>query len=108
MKILVDECIDRRLANCIVGHEVVTAHAMGWAGTKNGELLKLAIEADFQVFVTADRNLSFQQNVSKFPLAIIVLGAPDNRLATLKLLVPDLLAALETARPGAVTIVPVA
>lgn len=59
MKVLVDECIDWRLAREIVGHEVKTARQMGWSTIKNGELLKLA-EKEFQVFVTVDRNLSFQ------------------------------------------------
>ena len=59
MKVLVDECIDWRLAREIVGHEVKTARQMGWSTIKNGELLQLA-EKEFQVFVTVDRNLSFQ------------------------------------------------
>lgn len=59
MKILLDECIDRRLAKDIAGHEVKTVPQMGWAATKDGELLALA-EKDFEVFVTVDRNLSFQ------------------------------------------------
>ena len=56
MRVLVDECIDWRLAREIVGHEVKTARQMGWSTIKNGELLKLA-EKEFQVFVTVDRNL---------------------------------------------------
>lgn len=59
MRVLVDECIDWRLAREIVGHEVKTARQMGWSTIKNGELLQLA-EKEFQVFVTVDRNLSFQ------------------------------------------------
>ena len=59
MRVLVDECIDWRLAREIVGHEVKTARQMGWSTIKNGELIQLA-EKEFQVFVTVDRNLSFQ------------------------------------------------
>jgi len=59
VRVLVDECIDWRLAREIVGHEVKTARQMGWSTIKNGELLQLA-EKEFQVFVTVDRNLSFQ------------------------------------------------
>ena len=59
MKILIDECVDWRLSRDIVGHEVKTARQMGWSSIRNGELLGLAA-AEFDVFVTVDRNLSFQ------------------------------------------------
>ena len=104
MKVLVDECIDWRLAREIVGHEVKTARQMGWSTIKNGELLKLA-EKEFQVFVTVDRNLSFQQNVPAFAIAVIVLRAKSNRLSDLQPLVPELLAAIPTAKLGTVTYV---
>ena len=79
MKILLSECIDRRLAKEIVGHDVKTVPTMGWAIIENGELLALA-EKEFDVFLTVDRNLSFQQNLPRFNLAVIVLRAPSNRL----------------------------
>jgi hypothetical protein len=82
-----DECVDWRLSRDIVGHEVKTAHQMGWAAIKNGELLTLASQ-HFDVFVTVDRNLAFQQNVSTYSIAIIVLRAPSNRIADLRTLVP--------------------
>ena len=104
MKVLVDECIDWRLAREIVGHEVKTARQMGWSTIKNGELLKLA-EKEFQVFVTVDRDLSFQQNVPAFAIAVIVMRAKSNRLSDLQPLVPELLAAIPTAKPGTVTYV---
>ena len=66
MKILLDECIDRRLAKEIEGHEVVTVPHVGWAGIQNGELLRLA-QAQFDVFVTVDRNLPFQQHLPHSP-----------------------------------------
>lgn len=103
MKLLLDECIDWRLAREIVGHEVTTARQQGWTTIKNGELLKLATDARFDAFVTVDRNLSFQQHVSALRLAVVVLRASSNRLAELKRLVPGLLSALETAKPGTVT-----
>lgn len=65
MKLLPDECIDRRLAQDLAGHDVKTVPQMGWSGVKNGELLTLA-EKEFDVFITVDRNLSFQQNLPKF------------------------------------------
>ena len=101
MKILLDECIDRRLAKDIVGHEVKTVSQVGWATIKNGELLALA-EKDFEVFVTVDRNLSFQQNLPRYNIAVIVLRARSNRLQDLRPLVPKLLDVLPTAKRGEV------
>jgi predicted nuclease of predicted toxin-antitoxin system len=83
VKILLDECIDRRLAKNIVGHEVRTVPQVGWATIKNGELLALA-EKNFKVFVTVDRNLSFQQNLPRYNIAVIVLRARSNRLQDLR------------------------
>jgi hypothetical protein len=101
VKVFVDECVDWRFARDIVGHEVKTARQMGWLTIKNGELLELAAR-EFEVFVTVDRNLSFQQNLPAFPIAVIVLRAPSNRLADLKPLVPELLACIPNAKRGAV------
>jgi predicted nuclease of predicted toxin-antitoxin system len=99
VKVLLDECIDWRLSRDIVGHEVKTARQMGWSAIKNGELLALASD-HFEVFVTVDRNLSFQQNLGSLPIAVIVLQARTNRLAELRPHVPSLLAAIESAKPG--------
>lgn len=102
MKILLDECIDRRLAREFVDHEVKTVPQMGWAGIKNGQLLALA-ETEFDVFITVDRNLSFQQDLPQFDLAVIVLQAPSNRLADLKPLAPKVIDILATASKGKAT-----
>ncbi len=104
MKVFVDECVDWRFARDIAGHDVKTARQMGWTTIKNGELLALAANA-FDVFVTVDRNLSFQQNLPAFAIAVVVLRARSNRLVDLKNLVPDLLAVIPAARRGAVTYV---
>lgn len=101
MKVFIDECVDWRLSRDIVGHEVKTARQMGWSTIKNGELLALAAK-EFDVFVTVDRNLSFQQNLPAFAIAVIVLRASSNRLADLKPLVPELLACILSAKKGAV------
>jgi hypothetical protein len=77
---------------------------MGWASTTNGELLRLAA-ADFDVFLTSDRNLSHQQNLSAFDIAVIVLIAASNRIDDLRPLVPRVLEVLPIAKRGAVTIV---
>jgi hypothetical protein len=68
VRILLDECVDRRLAREITGHEVTTVPDAGWAAAKNGDLLALA-EKDFDAFVTVDRNLSFQQRLPRFAIA---------------------------------------
>ncbi len=104
MKVLVDECVDWRLSRDIVGHDVKTARQMGWSTIRNGELIASAAK-EFDVFVTVDRNLSFQQNLPAFSIAVIVLRAKSNRLSDLRPLVPELLASIPTAKPGAVTYV---
>ncbi|MEI9931757.1 MAG: DUF5615 family PIN-like protein [Rhizomicrobium sp.] len=103
MRIFVDECVDERLVSDIIGHEVKSARQMGWLGIKNGALLALASE-QFDVFLTVDRNLSFQQNLTG-RLAVIVLRAKSNRLADLRPLVPRLLDVLSSAKRGTATLV---
>ena len=104
MKLLLDECIDRKFAREFVDYEIQTVPQMGWAGVKNGQLLALA-EAEFDVFITVDRNLSFQQNLRQFDIAVIVLQALSNRLADLKPLASKVLPILAMATRGQVTIV---
>jgi Domain of unknown function (DUF5615) len=104
VRLLLDECIDRRLAKEFVGYEVKTVPQMGWAGIKNGQLLALA-EAEFDVFITVDRNLSFQQNLPQFKIAVVVLHAFSNRLADLKPLAPKILEVLATVTKGIATVV---
>jgi hypothetical protein len=77
---------------------------MGWASIRNGDLLALA-EGEFDVFVTTDRNLSFQQNLPRFAVAVVVLAARTNRLADLLPLVKPMLGALDAAPRGDVTVV---
>jgi hypothetical protein len=99
LRLLLDECVDRRLARDLTGHEVKTVPEMGWSGVKNGELLTLA-QAEFDVFITVDRNLSFQQTLPRFDIAVLVLHAPTNRLADLRLLTPKILSTLPTLLKG--------
>jgi hypothetical protein len=99
VRLLLDECIDRRLARDLTGHEVKTVPQMGWAGVKNGALLTRA-EKEFDVFVTVDRNLSFQQNLPNFDIAVLVLHAPSNRLMDLRPLAPKILSILPALIKG--------
>ncbi len=105
MKILLDECIDWRLAKELPGHDVSNVARMGWQGSRNGELLNHAREAGFDVLVTVDRNLAFQRNLASGDLAVFVLRAPSNRLGDLIPLAPKLLAALPEVERGVVRII---
>lgn len=101
MRVLLDECLPRRLKNEIPGHEVFTAREVGLAGKKNGELLVLAA-AGFEVFVTVDQNLPAQNHLASLDLAVIVLRAKSSSIESLRPLVPRLLQALSVATPGQV------
>ena len=102
MKVLLDECVDSRLVEHLVGVEAVTVAARGWGGITNGKLLALAA-AEFDVFVTVDRNLSFQQHLPKYDIAVVLLLARTNRVADLVALVPELLNTLPQVVKGNVT-----
>jgi predicted nuclease of predicted toxin-antitoxin system len=101
MRLLLDECLPRKLKRQFSHHVVHTVPELGWSGLKNGELLALA-EAQFDVFVTADQNLQFQQNLAGRKISVLVLVAGNIRLETLSALVPAAEAALATVRPGEV------
>jgi predicted nuclease of predicted toxin-antitoxin system len=102
VKVLLDECVDSRLAGHFSAVEVQTVHDRGWSGITNGKLLALA-QVEFDVFVTVDRNLAFQQNIPKFSLAVILVHAVSNRLADLVALVPDIQRVIPSAVRGTVT-----
>jgi hypothetical protein len=82
MKLLLDECAPRRLKNYFVGHEISTIEEAGFKGLKNGNLLRAA-EGKFEVFITVDKNIEYQQNTATLPLAIVILSAASNRLESL-------------------------
>ena len=99
MRILLDECVPRPLMNQLSGHMVKTTRQMNWAGVENGDLLKLA-ETSFDVFLTVDRNLQYQQNLGGYQLAVILLVAKSNKLESLQPLIPSVLEALDTIQVG--------
>lgn len=101
MRVLLDECVPQRLRHDLAQHEVRTVPEMGWAGIQDGELLRLAA-AQFDIFVTTDQRLSYQQNIDTFDLAVIVLIARRNKLELLRPLVPDLLRAILEVQAGQV------
>lgn len=102
MRVLLDECIDSRLARYFGDVEVATVIGLGWGGISNGKLLGLA-QVEFDAFVTVDRNLSFQQHLPKFELAVILLVTKSNDLDALLPFVPKVVEQLATAQKGAVT-----
>lgn len=105
MKILLDECIDRRLASEFPSnYSIKTVPQMRWAGLKNGQLLRQA-ETEFDVFITVDRNLAFQQNLPQFEIAVLVLHTVSNRLKDLKLLMPKILNTLPIIKMGEVIVI---
>lgn len=87
MKILFDECVPTLLRKFLGEHEVITVTEQGWSGIKNGKLLKLASD-NFDVFITVDKNLSFQQNLAELPLPVIVLHSKSNKVKHLSPLMP--------------------
>jgi hypothetical protein len=99
MKVLLDECVPRKLRREIANHEVRTVTESSWSGLKNGELLALA-EVEFDVFLTVDQNLIFQQNLQRFNIGIILMVARNNRFKTLLPLMPEVNAMIEEVKPG--------
>ena len=102
MRVLLDECVPRALRRELPGHEVTTVAEAGWAGVKNGELLQLAAR-QFDLLLTVDRNLEYQQNFAGLALAVVVVHAPSNDVAVLRPLMPAVLAAISATKPGTVT-----
>src|SRR5580700_3085729 len=102
MRVLLDECVPRALRKELPGHEVTTVAEAGWAGVNNGELLQRAA-ALFDVFITIDRNLEYQQNFADIALAVIVVHAPSNDVSVLRPLMPAVLAAISEAKPEMLT-----
>jgi hypothetical protein len=100
MRILLDECIPRKLKCHLTGHSCFTVPEMGFAGKKNGELLKLASEAGFEVFVTLDRGIQYQQNLASHKLVILVFRAKSSRLEDLIPTIPRLLEILSGSPKG--------
>ena len=100
MRVLLDDCVPRRLKRELIDHDVRTAPEMGWASKRNGDLLRAEVGAGFDAFVTVDRKLQHQQNLSAFNIAVVVLEAKSNTLADLRPLIPQLMEVLPKAIRG--------
>jgi hypothetical protein len=101
VRVLLDENLPHDLSGALTGHLVSTVQGLGWAGTKNGALLKRAGDA-CEVFVSMDGNIEHQQNLTSLSVGVVVIDAPSNRMADLLPVVPELLRAILTVRPGEV------
>jgi len=99
LRILLDENLDWRLGRDLLGHAVESVPLIGWAGLKNGELLARA-QGRFDVFVTMDSGLAYQQNLTEYDIAIIILKARSNRLADTQPLMRKVMVALDDIAAG--------
>ena len=104
MRVILDECLPRRLGLELPGHLVSTVPLAGWAGATNGKLLA-HIAGKYDAFITVDKNLPAQQRTASLTFGVVVLRAPSNQLSDLRPLVPLIIAALETLQPGQVVTV---
>ncbi len=105
MKLLIDENLPKRLKLDFLKHEIHTVSDKGWNSKSNGELLQLMLDEGFDVLLTFDKNLRFQQNFDKYPLSVLILDTEDNSYLTLKALVPEIHRLLIKKLPKGPTVV---
>ena len=101
MRVLIDECVDPRVKLLFADHSAATVHEMGWGAFEDGPLLRTAQE-EFDVLVTIDGSLEFQQNLAKLKMAVIVVHVAKNQLVHYQPLKDALLEAVVKASPGQV------
>ncbi|PYS78285.1 MAG: hypothetical protein DMF67_13165 [Acidobacteria bacterium] len=104
MKVLLDECVTRYLKRDFSAHEVFTVEEAGFKGLKNGRLLQAA-SGQYDALVTVDQNLTYQQNLKSFHIAVVVLAAMRSTYPMLRPLMSEVLDALDRIRPGDVVVV---
>jgi len=105
VRILLDECVPRRFKSYLPSHQCVTVPDAGWAGKKNGELLSLAEQAGFEVFVTLDRGVEYEQNLTGRRIAVILVRTKSSRLADLIPHAARILALVESIESGQLALV---
>ena len=99
MRLLLDECVPKRLKRELPGHDARTVQDLGWAGIKNGALLRLA-NGQFDALLTVDQGIEYQQNLSGLSISVVVMVAPSNDVDDLRLLLPGVEDALAKLQPG--------
>jgi hypothetical protein len=103
LKILLDEGVPRSLGSFLKDFEIATVQNQGWTGLKNGELLRLAVAANFKIMITLDTNMQYQQNLEKYPINFIVIRGKTNRLEHLQPLFPAIQSIILSGRMGKIT-----
>lgn len=101
MRVLLDECVPRKIQSELPSHNVQTVAEMGWGGTKNGALLRRAA-SEFDVLLTVDQGIPYQQNIGGLSLALAIIKAPSNDIDDLRPKMSEALQVLETIQPGQV------
>ncbi len=106
MKVLLDEHVPHALRPLLIGHDAFTVGYLGWSGTRNGALLRRAAAGGFDVLLTLDASIEYQQNLATLPLAVLVVAAPPGDMAALRPVVPAILDGLRRVAPRTVVHVP--
>jgi hypothetical protein len=89
MRILLDECVTKRLKPYLPLHEVATVTEKGWIGLKNGQLMAESAAEGFDILPTIDKNIRHQQNISNYPLIVVILNTPSRKLEMLVTFLPS-------------------
>jgi predicted nuclease of predicted toxin-antitoxin system len=100
MKILLDECVTKKLKLLLVGHEVFTIGQLGWTGLKNEILIEKAVKENFDILLTIDKNICYQQNTAKYNLSIVVLNANNSNIETLQEYIPNFINEVNSFEKG--------
>ena len=105
MIVLLDENLPYRLQTHFIGHQVYSVSQMGWSGKRNGELIALLMQHGFDVLVTFDKRIPYQQNFLKYPIVVLILYAQDNTYRTLMGLMPKVLRTLSRPQQAGAIII---
>jgi hypothetical protein len=105
VRVLIDECLNWRLSRALPGHFCKSVQRMGWSGIENGELLEKMRQERFDVFITGDRNLQFQQPLPAAGVAVVLLRAPSTKLVDTLPLMNEVLSQLDALQPGTITVI---
>jgi predicted nuclease of predicted toxin-antitoxin system len=100
MKILLDECVTKKLKQHLTEFEVETVVEMNWSGLKNGNLMKVATEENFDILLTIDKNLRFQQNLKNYNISVVVLDVEKSKIEFLVELLPKFIAKIGEFEKG--------
>jgi len=96
MKILLDECITKKIKKHLLDLDVTTVSERGWSGIKNGKLMKLCIEHQIDIFLTIDKNIMYQQNLSNLEITIVILNTPSSKSEIIKEYLPKFISLMNS------------